>query len=121
MFLKFCDDRILLLFRISTDQIIHRDAHAVIEAEADYCPRTQIIFQHPQAGPVLSALSKSAIRSFTSSIPTEMRTRSSVRPRASRTSAGMLAWDMKHGMLIRDFTLPVDKATCMSNFHSKRV
>ncbi|KAL8172191.1 hypothetical protein V2J09_023995 [Rumex salicifolius] len=44
-----------------------------------------------KSGPVLSALSRSEIKSFTSSIPTEMRTRSSVRPLASRTSAGMLA------------------------------
>lgn len=57
-------------------------------------------------GPVLSALSKSVIRSFTSSIPTDMRIRSSVRPRASRIAAGMLAWDIKQGKLIRDFTLP---------------
>lgn len=57
-------------------------------------------------GPVLSAWSKSEMRSFTSSIPTEMRTRSSVRPLASRTVAGILAWDIKLGMLIRDLTLP---------------
>ena len=35
-----------------------------------------------------------------------MRMRSSVKPRATRTSAGMLACDMKHGRLINDFTLP---------------
>jgi len=58
------------------------------------------------AGPVLSARSRSAMRSSTSSIPTEIRTRSSVRPRSSRTEAGIAAWDMKHGRLMRDFTLP---------------
>lgn len=59
-------------------------------------------------GPVLRALSKSEIRSSTCSIPTDIRMRSSVKPLASRTAAGMLAWDMKQGMLMRDFTLPVD-------------
>lgn len=63
----------------------------------------------PYRGPVPSALSKSAIKSLTSSIPTEIRTRSSVKPLASRTSAGMLAWDIKQGMLMRDFTLPAHK------------
>jgi len=29
-----------------------------------------------------------------------------VRPLASCTAAGVLAWDMKQGKLIRDFTLP---------------
>lgn len=58
-------------------------------------------------GPVLSALSKSAIKSFTSSIPTEIRMRSSVKPLASRTAAGMLACDIKQGILMRDFTLPI--------------
>lgn len=40
--------------------------------------------------------------------------RSSVRPRASRTADGILACDMKQGMLIRDFTLPVNEM-----FHKK--
>jgi hypothetical protein len=39
-------------------------------------------------------------------MPTDIRTRSSVRPRSSRTAAGIAAWDMKHGRLMRDFTLP---------------
>ena len=58
------------------------------------------------AGPVLSAWSRSLMRSSTSSMPTDIRMRSSVRPRSSRTAAGIAAWDMKHGRLMRDFTLP---------------
>ena len=54
-------------------------------------------------------MSRSDIKSSTSSIPADIRTRSSVKPLASRTSAGMLACDMKHGMLISDLTLPVVK------------
>ena len=46
------------------------------------------------------------MRSLTSSIPTDIRIRSSVNPLASRTAEGMLACDIKHGMLIRDLTLP---------------
>jgi hypothetical protein len=59
---------------------------------------------------------------YSSLVLTERRIRSSVSPRASRTSEGMLAWDMKHGRLINDFTLPkltvmlkslVDSAICL--------
>lgn len=57
-------------------------------------------------GPVLKAISRSEIKSSASSMPADIRTRSSVKPLASRTSAGMLACDMKHGMLISDLTLP---------------
>lgn len=46
------------------------------------------------------------MRSSMSSIPAEMRTRSSGKPRAARTSAGMEAWLMKHGRLISDVTFP---------------
>lgn len=60
----------------------------------------------PHKGPVLIALSKSAIRSSASSMPTEIRIRSSVKPLDSRTAAGMAAWDMKQGKLMSDFTLP---------------
>ena len=65
-----------------------------------------IYFSPFYAGPVLSARSRSAMRSSTSSMPTDIRTRSSVRPRSLRTAAGIAAWDMKHGRLMRDFTLP---------------
>lgn len=37
-----------------------------------------------------------------------MRTRSSGRPRAALTSAGIEAWLMKHGMEMRERTLPKD-------------
>lgn len=45
-------------------------------------------------------------------MPTEMRIRSSVKPLDSRTEAGMLAWDMKHGKLMRDLTLPAKNEHC---------
>jgi len=57
------------------------------------------------------------MRSFTSSIPTDMRTRSSVKPLASRTAEGMLACDIKHGMLIRDLTLPANNKNKSVNEH----
>jgi hypothetical protein len=57
-------------------------------------------------GPDLRAQSRSAMRSSTSSMPTDIRTRSAVKPRASRTEAGMDACDMKHGKLMSDLTLP---------------
>ncbi|GJU61974.1 hypothetical protein Tco_1243809 [Tanacetum coccineum] len=60
-------------------------------------------------GPVLSAWSRSAIKSSTSSIPTEIRTKSSVIPLALRTSAGMTECDMKLGNVMSDFTVPVAK------------
>ena len=52
------------------------------------------------------AYCKSANKSSASSMPQLMRTRSSGKPRAARTSAGILAWDMKHGREIKDVVPP---------------
>ena len=60
-------------------------------------------------GPVLRAWSRSAIKSSTSSIPTETRTKSSVIPLALRTSAGTTECDMKLGNDMSDFTVPATK------------
>ena len=51
------------------------------------------------------------MRSAPSSMPVDMRMRSSGRPRAARTSAGMEAWLMKQGRLIWDVTLPKETVT----------
>lgn len=64
------------------------------------------ILKRNYRGPDDNAWFKSARRSSIFSIPTEIRTRSSVKPRASRTEAGIAACVMKQGMLMRDFTLP---------------
>src|SRR5215469_11470735 len=56
--------------------------------------------------PVANAWSKSAIKSPISSMPTEMRTRSSGKSRFSPTSGGTLACDIHPGRLIVELTLP---------------
>jgi len=48
------------------------------------------------------ALYKSSRRSSTSSMPTHRRIRSSGMARAARTSAGILACDIRHGMLEKE-------------------
>ena len=47
-------------------------------------------------------------------MPAEMRTRSSGRPRARRTSAGMEAWLMKHGSETSDEVEPKETVTLKS-------
>ncbi|KAI3682344.1 hypothetical protein L1987_82268 [Smallanthus sonchifolius] len=69
-------------------------------------------------GPVLSACSKSAIRS---SIPTDIRMKSSVRPRALWTYAGMTACDMKLGKaMVEIFKLKLLFSVHNSDFSLKR-
>src|SRR2546426_404036 len=58
-----------------------------------------------------SACSKSAIKSSTSSIPTDSRTRLSVSPIARRISGGTLAWVIDAGCPIRLSTPPSDSAS----------
>ena len=51
---------------------------------------------------------------------TDIRMRSSINPLCFRTSAGMLAWDMKHGRLIVVLTLPARK-TCETSQISSHI
>ena len=60
------------------------------------------------------ALERSSMRSASSSIPAEMRTRSSGSPRARRVSRGMEAWLMKQGSEMSELVAPKETVTLKS-------
>jgi len=66
------------------------------------------------------ARSKSLIKSSTSSMPQLMRTKSSGKPLAALTAAGILAWLMKHGKEIKLVT-PPKLTVILNNFVSSTI
>ena len=67
-----------------------------------------------------NALFKSFNKSSASSMPQLMRTKSSGKPRAALTSAGILACDMKHGKEIKLVT-PPKETVILNSFVSSTI